>query len=73
VDSSESSAAKFEFSKVECLLFAFHTIVRQDSKFITENPDLFKDFKVRISIYEKTFNISKNFTFSVDNRVGFIV
>ena len=51
MDSGEITDAKFEFTKVECLLFAFHTIARQDQKFVTENPEVFKEFKV---LYSKT-------------------
>lgn len=40
------SDAKFEFTKVECLLFAFHSVAKQDQKFLNENPEVFKDFKV---------------------------
>ena len=36
----------FEFHKLECLLFAFHTVASQAPTFLTENPDLLKDFKV---------------------------
>ena len=41
----------FEFTKLECLLFAFHTVASQAPTFLTENPDLLKDFKV--SFYAK--------------------
>ena len=46
VESPEVSDAKFEFTKVECLLFAFHSVAKQDQKFLNENPETFKDFKV---------------------------
>ena len=46
VESPEVSDAKFEFTKVECLLFAFHSVAKQDQKFLNENPEVFKDFKV---------------------------
>ena len=46
VDSSENIDAKFEFTKVECLLFAFHTVGKQDNKYLVENPDDFKELKV---------------------------
>lgn len=51
VDSGEISDAKFEFTKVECLLFAFHTIARQDQKFLNENPEVFKEFKSRLQFF----------------------
>ena len=38
----------FEFTKLECLLFAFHTVASQAPTFLTENPDLLKDFKVSL-------------------------
>ena len=41
----------FEFTKLECLLFAFHTVASQAPTFLTENPDLLKDFKVSFMQY----------------------
>ena len=38
--------AKFEFTKLECLLFAFHTLGQQAPHFLSENATLLKDFKV---------------------------
>lgn len=38
---------EFEFTKVECLLLAFHTVARQTPEYLTDNPDLLKDFRVR--------------------------
>lgn len=41
----------FEFTKLECLLFAFHTVASQAPTFLTENPDLLKDFKTRLQYF----------------------
>ena len=43
----------FEFTKLECLLFAFHTVASQAPTFLTENPDLLKDFKVSFRHYNR--------------------
>jgi len=45
--SDEEAAAQFEFTKVECLLYAFHTVA-QMSSFPEKNPDLFKELKPRL-------------------------
>ena len=42
------AAAKFEFTKVECLLFIFHTVGKQAPQFLTENSEILKEFKVNI-------------------------
>ena len=42
---SENDRA-LEFTKVECLLFAFHTVA-QMSSFLTDNPEIFKELQVR--------------------------
>ena len=40
------AAAKFEFTKVECLLFTFHTVGKQAPQFLTDSPEVHKEFKV---------------------------
>ena len=42
------AASKFEFTKVECLLFIFHTVGKQAPQFLTDNAEILKEFKVRI-------------------------
>ncbi len=37
---------EFEFTKVECLLLAFHTIGKQVPEFLTEDQEKLKDFRV---------------------------
>jgi len=44
---ADSEARAVEFTKVECLLFAFHT-VGQMSSFPDKNPELFKELKTRL-------------------------
>merc|ERR1712168_906559 len=41
----------FEFTKLECLLLAFHTVASQAPNFLTDNPDLLKDFKTRLQYF----------------------
>ena len=38
-----------EFTKVECLLYAFHTVA-QMSSFLTDNPELFKELQVSTTL-----------------------
>jgi hypothetical protein len=40
------AASKFEFTKVECLLFIFHTVGKQAPQFLTDNTEILKEFKV---------------------------
>ena len=48
VEAAESAAdPEFEFTKVECLLLAFHTVGRQAPEHLTENAEVLKDFRVR--------------------------
>ena len=42
------AASKFEFTKVECLLFIFHTVGKQAPQFLTDNAEILKEFKVRL-------------------------
>ena len=48
----------FEFTKVECLMFAFHTVARQAPEYLSQNEDRSKDFKV--SFRER---LAQNFLF----------
>jgi len=41
----------FEFTKLECLLLAFHTVASQAPNFLTDNPELLKDFKTRLQYF----------------------
>lgn len=43
--------ANFEFTKLECLLFAFHTVASQATEFLAENPDTLKNFKTRLQYF----------------------
>ena len=45
------AASKFEFTKVECLLFIFHTVAKQAPQFLTDNPEKLKEFKVSFKLY----------------------
>ena len=47
VEAAESGTdPEFEFTKVECLLLAFHTVGKQAPEHLTENPEVLKDFRV---------------------------
>ena len=45
-ENAEDSGDEFEFTKLECLLFAFHTLGQQAPHFLVDNPTLMKEFKV---------------------------
>lgn len=45
------AASKFEFTKVECLLYTFHTVCKQAPQFLTDNPDVLKEFKTRLQYF----------------------
>lgn len=45
------AASKFEFTKVECLLFIFHTVGKQAPQFLTDNPETLKEFKSRLQYF----------------------
>jgi len=49
-DQPAESDSEVEFTKVESLLFAFHTVA-QMSTFLTDNPELFKQFKARLQSF----------------------
>ena len=44
----EADDANIEFTKVECLLLAFHTCASQAPEYLADNPELMKDFKVSV-------------------------
>lgn len=43
----------FEFSFVECLLFAFHRLARQCPDFLTHDPQVLKDFRARLVYFSR--------------------
>lgn len=45
------AASKFEFTKVECLLFIFHTVGKQAPQFLTDNSEVLKEFKSRLQYF----------------------
>ena len=47
-DGGSENDRALEFTKVECLLFAFHTVA-QMSPFLTDNTELFKELQVKCS------------------------
>lgn len=47
-DGVVAEAPPLEFTKVECLMFAFHRIARQAATFLTEDEERAKDFKLRL-------------------------
>jgi len=50
-ETATDSTDDFEFTKLECLLFAFHTVASQAPTFLTDNPDLLKEFKTRLQYF----------------------
>jgi len=45
---------EFEFTKVECLLFAFHTVSKQSTAFLAENPERLKEFRSRLQYFARS-------------------
>jgi len=45
------AASKFEFTKVECLLFIFHTVGKQAPEFLADNPEVLKELKSRMQYF----------------------
>ncbi|XP_063877428.1 apoptosis inhibitor 5-like [Scylla paramamosain] len=42
-----------EFSRVECLLFTFHQLARQQPEFLNDDPDRLKDFRIRLQYFAR--------------------
>lgn len=47
-DGSMTEIPSIEFTKVECLMFAFHSIGRQDESFLKADEERLKDFRSRL-------------------------
>lgn len=47
-DGSLTEVPSIEFTKVECLMFAFHSIGRQDESFLKAEEERLKDFRSRL-------------------------
>jgi len=47
-DGSLAESPAIEFTKVECLMYTFHMIGKQNDKFLLEDEDRLKDFKIRL-------------------------
>jgi len=47
-DGSMTEVPSIEFTKVECLMFAFHSIGRQDESFLKADEERLKDFRSRL-------------------------
>jgi len=47
-DGSLTEVPSIEFTKVECLMFAFHSIGRQDETFLKADEERLKDFRSRL-------------------------
>lgn len=43
----------FDFSSVECLLFAFHRLARQCPDFLTHDKQVLKDFRTRLMYFSR--------------------
>lgn len=42
-----------DYSTVECLIYTFHRLTRQCPEFLTSNPDLLKDFRIRLQYFSR--------------------
>lgn len=49
---------RLEFSHVECLMYAFHKLVRQCPEFLSD-ADRLKDFKLRLESFKKVLKLYK--------------
>jgi len=47
-DGAMTEVPNLEFTKVECLMFAFHSIGRQDENFLKSDDERLKDFRSRL-------------------------
>lgn len=47
-DTDETAMPDFDFSLVECFLYAFHQLARQCPDFLTHDPLVLKDFRARL-------------------------
>jgi len=47
-DGSVADAPALEFTKVECLMYTFHCIGKQNDEFLKEDEERLKDFRVRL-------------------------
>jgi hypothetical protein len=66
----EEADLKFNFSYVECLMFAFHVLGRYHAEFLSadENKDRLKDFRHRLQYFAKgTQNYIKELRNSLSN------
>ena len=54
-ESNQDEDAKFNFSYVECLLLAFHTVGKFNQSYLTseENKERLKDFRLRLQYFAK--------------------
>lgn len=43
----------FDFSSVECLLYAFHRLARQCPDFLTHDQQVLKDFRARLMYFSR--------------------
>lgn len=47
-DTDDTTMPNFDFSLVECFLYAFHQLARQCPDFLTHDPLVLKDFRARL-------------------------
>lgn len=47
----------FEFTKVECLLSAYHNIGRDSPEYLTGNPERLEDFKKRLTYFARCLKV----------------
>lgn len=52
-DTDDTAMPFFDFSVVECLLYAFHQLARQCPDFLTHDPLVLKDFRARLMYFTR--------------------
>ncbi|XP_072402399.1 apoptosis inhibitor 5-like [Diabrotica undecimpunctata] len=52
-DEDINKIPNLNFSAVECLLYAFHRLVRQAPEFLTSDPTTFNDFRSRLAYFSR--------------------
>lgn len=52
-DTDDTTLPSVDFTAVECLLFSFHRIARQCSDFLTQDPEVLRDFRARLLYFSR--------------------
>jgi hypothetical protein len=52
-DTEVTEVPKLQFSHVECLIFAFHKLLKQAPEFLIVDPELLKEFRLRLQYFAR--------------------